>query len=243
MVNRNPSWSVGQHINSTTAANFYDPTNLVHLSRIDNIPCFVNKPDMKKRDHIIEAAISVIARHGVKRTTMNDVAAEAGVARQTLYNAYASKDDLLHAMIQHFACSSLNAIRIEAAEAHSLADKLDIYFLHSAVKPYEFLTASPEAKDIVDGFDEAARESLMASYKRYRIELENMLKPYARQIEAAGQTVPELADYIYVSAKGAKSLATNRDHLVKLLHSLKIMVLSLIGEADPDGDAQRSPLR
>ena len=185
---------------------------------------------MKNRDQIIEAATRVIARHGVKRVTMNDVAAEAGVARQTLYNIYANKDELLYAMIRQFACKSLATIQSEAATARSLGEKLDIYFLHSAVKPYEFMTASPEAKDIVDGFNESARNALMATYGSFRVELETMLAPYAAQIEATGLTVQELADYIYLGAKGAKSGASDRDHLLRLLHTLKIMVVSLVGE-------------
>lgn len=186
---------------------------------------------MKNRDQIIEAATRVIARHGVKRATMNDVATEAGVARQTLYNIYANKDELLLAMIRHFATTSLAAIQSEAARAPSLGDKLDVYFLHSAIKPFEFMMSSPEAKDIIDGFNETARTALNATYDSYRAELQNMLTPYTRQIEAAGLTANDLAAYIFIGTKGAKSGATDRDHLEALLRTLKVMVVSLVGEA------------
>ena len=49
----------------------------------------------EKQVAIAEAAIRVISRYGVKRTTMQDIADEAGVVRQTLYNYYKKKDDVL----------------------------------------------------------------------------------------------------------------------------------------------------
>ena len=53
---------------------------------------------MKNRDvKIIESALQVFMRYGIRRTTMNDIAAEAGLVRQTLYTAYSSKNEVLRA--------------------------------------------------------------------------------------------------------------------------------------------------
>ncbi|MEX3007384.1 TetR/AcrR family transcriptional regulator [Hoeflea sp. TYP-13] len=183
---------------------------------------------MKNREQIIEAAIRVISRYGVKRTTMNDVAEEANIVRQTLYNAYASKEDLLRATIRYGGEQSLAAIKSECAEATSLSEKLDIVFEHSVVKPFEWIHASPEAADIIDGFNDAARDELATSYEHKRAELQTILEPYGKQIEAAGLNVRDLSDYIQSAAKGAKGNAKDKDHLLKLLKSLKLTVLALV---------------
>ena len=60
---------------------------------------------------IVEAAIRVIMRYGVKRTTMNDIAGEAGIVRQTLYNVFQNKEDVLRATIRYVTETSINEIR------------------------------------------------------------------------------------------------------------------------------------
>ena len=44
---------------------------------------------------ILKAAWAMFARYGFGKTTMSDIANEAGVARQTVYNAFSSKDSSL----------------------------------------------------------------------------------------------------------------------------------------------------
>ena len=185
---------------------------------------------MKNRDQIIKAAINVISRHGVKCTTMNDVAAEAGVARQTLYNVYAKKEDLLRAMIRYKSEQSIAAIRCEAADADDLGTKLDVFFCHHMIKPFEALRALPDSKDLINGFNDAARDELAVSFENHRAELQKMLSHYSDRIKAAGLTPRELSDTIESSAKGAKNAAKDKRHLIKQLNALKIMVLTLVGE-------------
>ena len=44
----------------------------------------------------------MFSRYGVKRTSMVDLAQEAGVSRQTLYNVFRNKDDVLRALIRAY---------------------------------------------------------------------------------------------------------------------------------------------
>jgi AcrR family transcriptional regulator len=53
------------------------------------------------RDRILDATGVVIARHGPRRFSLTDIAAQAGVSRPTLYKYFASKDDLLLALAGH----------------------------------------------------------------------------------------------------------------------------------------------
>lgn len=51
-----------------------------------------------KRDNILDAARTVFAKRGYHRTTIKNIAAQAGVADGTVYNYFDSKDDLLSAL-------------------------------------------------------------------------------------------------------------------------------------------------
>lgn len=48
---------------------------------------------------IAEAALRLFARYGYKRSSMDDIAREAGVARATLYLHFKGKDDVFRAML------------------------------------------------------------------------------------------------------------------------------------------------
>lgn len=63
------------------------------------------------RDAILDAADRLMAQHGFRRITMDDVAREAGVAKRTIYLRFSSKEEL--------GLSSIGRV-VEAAQ-HSMA--------------------------------------------------------------------------------------------------------------------------
>jgi AcrR family transcriptional regulator len=84
---------------------------------------------MLDRDqHIVSAAVSVFARYGVSKTTMNDIAVEAGVSRQTLYNAFPGKTELLRAAVRMEMARSLEEISVDWAGTTDLGARIDSYF-------------------------------------------------------------------------------------------------------------------
>ena len=50
-------------------------------------------------DRILDAARAVFEQYGARRANVDDIAAEAGVSRSTLYRRYATKDELLAAVV------------------------------------------------------------------------------------------------------------------------------------------------
>jgi AcrR family transcriptional regulator len=58
---------------------------------------------------VLEAALRVFARYGFRRTSMADVAAEAGVSRPALYQWFANKEALFRAVGEYLAEEALKA--------------------------------------------------------------------------------------------------------------------------------------
>jgi AcrR family transcriptional regulator len=54
-----------------------------------------------KRTQLVAAALAVIERIGLRKTTLEDVTAEARVSRSTMYYYFGSKADLFTAVIDH----------------------------------------------------------------------------------------------------------------------------------------------
>ena len=87
----------------------------------------------KATDPILDAALGVFARYGKRKTTMGDIAAEAGVSRQTLYGRFDNKDGVLRAVIHYVSDQVLARIVSEWASTENLGDKLWIYFEHAVI--------------------------------------------------------------------------------------------------------------
>jgi len=56
----------------------------------------------KTRQRIVEAAYESFWRSGYTRTSVDGVAARAGITKRTLYAHFRSKDDLLAAVLMHY---------------------------------------------------------------------------------------------------------------------------------------------
>lgn len=65
-------------------------------------------PEDARIDQIADAALRLFARYGYKRSSMDDIAKEAGLAKATLYLHFKGKDDVFRAML------NLLARRVEA---------------------------------------------------------------------------------------------------------------------------------
>lgn len=199
-----------------------------YLSNVDRWTFCVNKFFMDEREIlIVEAAIRVITRYGVRRTTMNDIASAAGIARQTLYNVFDNKDDVLRATMRYFAARSADSI-VEAWEnERDLGRRLDILFHHMVVVPYAMVRSAPDADDIISGFSTAACQELAEADERYRRILTEGLEPFGETLKAHGTSPSRLADLVQRAAIGLKKSATSPEHLQDLLATLKLLVLNL----------------
>ncbi|MDJ0935396.1 MAG: helix-turn-helix domain-containing protein, partial [Kiloniellales bacterium] len=53
-----------------------------------------------RRDHLVDTAAKLFARHGFHATGIDRILAEAGVAKMTLYKHFRSKDELILAALR-----------------------------------------------------------------------------------------------------------------------------------------------
>ena len=79
------------------------------------------------RTRIYAAAYAVFYRKGFQRTSLDDIAAKAGVTKRTLYYHVRSKDDLAGAMLAHqhgFVLAEMARWMGEATTPRTLVDQL-----------------------------------------------------------------------------------------------------------------------
>src|SRR6201997_1675856 len=76
------------------------------------------------RERILAAAERCIDRHGIRKTTMDDVACEVGLSRPSVYRYFADRDDLLIELITRHARALIDRARKSIARQSRLSDRI-----------------------------------------------------------------------------------------------------------------------
>lgn len=203
-------------------------TKHVVLSYIDKLTGCVNKNFMSEKNlKIIEAAMRVFARYGVKRTTMSDIASEADLVRQTLYLSYKSKDAVLCAVIDHVCEQIIAETKENWKTAETLAEKLDIFFENSVISIYRMISQSPDFEDLSSGFGKAGKEAAERANRQKSALLVTILAPHEKALDEVGETPATYAEFIQTTAVHIKHTARDETHLLRLINALKTSILSV----------------
>src|SRR3982074_3011095 len=62
-----------------------------------------------RQTHVLETALTVFARHGFSKTSIEDIAIAAGISRQGIYLRFKNKDEIFSASIQKTLDDGLQA--------------------------------------------------------------------------------------------------------------------------------------
>jgi AcrR family transcriptional regulator len=84
------------------------------------------------RERIVAATERCIDRHGIRKTTMDDIASEVGLSRPSVYRYFADRDDLLIELITRHARVLLDRARKSISRHSSLADQIVEGVLYNA---------------------------------------------------------------------------------------------------------------
>lgn len=86
----------------------------------------LNKEDIVKHE-ILEAARRVFQKWGLNKTTMEDIASEAGKGKSTLYYYYKSKDEIFHELAVNEISSMITKAKDSIIDLSSAKEKLKRY--------------------------------------------------------------------------------------------------------------------
>ena len=185
-----------------------------------------------RKDQIVEAAIRTFVRFGPRKTSMVDIAAEAGVSRQTLYDLFDGKDELVERAILHVSKRNLADVQDALADCANLSERLDAYFRHTVVRSFELLESAGDAEELLSGHGEAGRQALGESHRRHEALVARIFEDREAGIVRNGLTVARAAHLTVTTVMGFKQGATSREDLDRLLESLKAALLLLAGDAE-----------
>ena len=111
------------------------------------------------RERILAAAERCIDRHGIRKTTMDDVASEVGLSRPSVYRYFADRDDLLIELITRHGRALLDRARKSISRQGSLADQIVEAVLYTA----EHARRDPMTRHILDPDGTSLGKRMVAS--------------------------------------------------------------------------------
>jgi AcrR family transcriptional regulator len=76
------------------------------------------------RERILAAAERCIDRHGIRKTTMDDIASEVGLSRPSVYRYFTDRDDLLMELISRHGRALVDRAHRSISRQSSLADQI-----------------------------------------------------------------------------------------------------------------------
>lgn len=162
---------------------------------------------------ILAAAFQAFATYGFRRTTMDDIAAGAGMSRSALYLHYRNKEDIFRSLSQqYFAQAVTDFAAALATEQDDPAQTLAAAFAAKDGRFMEVVLGSPHGSELLDaGF--AISSDLAAAGEA---QLEALLAEWITQHGGAEDLGPatEVAATMMAALKGlklsARSLAEYR---------------------------------
>ena len=185
---------------------------------------------MTDRDHkILDAAIAVFSRYGVRKATMGDIAEQAAMSRPTLYARYANKDEIMAAAMQLISERVVNEVVEAWQSAATISERIDIFLDCAIVRFFDQIKQMPDSGDLMIGGGDGAATHLRAEQGKIDL-LAGLFDTRRDALAAHGMTPADLADFFYASASSFKFTARDGKHLESLLATLKRSVMVMLGE-------------
>jgi AcrR family transcriptional regulator len=182
-----------------------------------------------KQEKVLTAAEGCFLRYGFRKTTMEDIAAAAGVSRPALYLMYASKEEVLRAVLTRLFAKMLGEVRNGVDARAYLIDRLAFAFEVWYVRPFLTIRSSPDAADLLEN----SRNIAGKEWSRAEADFEKMITQALSEALPSrprlGMPAAEVAHVLMAAVGGFKETASSGPELRHNIRSLLSLVHSGLG--------------
>ena len=168
-----------------------------------------------RQTHVLATALTVFARHGFRKTSIEDIAKAAGISRQGIYLHFKNKDEIFGASIQKALDDRLQAAnRILDDDRLTLEEKLlralDEWFgRHVGL-------LGPEASDLMVQCERVLGDAVGKSRSSFQKKLEKViLARSARKTKGTDKRAATIADMLCACGMTWKHSFSSRQEFLK----------------------------
>jgi AcrR family transcriptional regulator len=183
-----------------------------------------------KRAAILDAALRLFGRYGYKRTSIEDIAAEADIAKGSVYLSFTSKEEIFRALCEDI----VKKIEAEAQRARDsgapLADRILAILAAKFGFYFETVRSSPHAAELIDSKNRLSAGVFEKSERRYQKILREVIDGAVKRGEIAPQrrnlAAAAVVELLLAGAFGIEHSAPNVTALQRRLAELVNVVLA-----------------
>src|SRR5262245_12488448 len=130
-----------------------------------------------RRERLVAVAIDMFTRYGVRRTSIEDIAAAAGIAKGSVYLEFRGKAELFRAAAEQLVTEILAAANAAAADrALPLVDRLTELLCAKFWRLHDLVHSRPHAAELIDIKDEVAADLFRSADDRFAALVERVLE-------------------------------------------------------------------
>ncbi|WP_322751670.1 MULTISPECIES: helix-turn-helix domain-containing protein [unclassified Frankia] len=184
-------------------------------------------------EQILDAAYACFTRHGVKRTTMDDIAREAGMSRGAVYQHVRNKEDAFRRLAERLFDAALARARVDVDTGTDLTERLTAVLTAKLDLVLRLWRDSPHAAELL-GDNARPSADLEAAYSAAMRDLLSgtiAADLAAADISAAdgpGVKALELAEILLALTRGLEADLSDPDvTLRRLRHAVALIVAGL----------------
>lgn len=135
-----------------------------------------------KHEAILTAAFSLFGHYGYRRTSIDDIAQETGIAKGTVYLYFKSKDEIFRALAQQLIDQMLTATETARSTSAGIAAQLRGMLNAKFGYFFELLHHSAHVREILDAKNQLCTDLFTQADRRYQ----RMLTEVIAQAEKRG---------------------------------------------------------
>jgi AcrR family transcriptional regulator len=193
------------------------------------------RPPTGTRERILGAAFVLFGRYGFKRTSMENIASEAGLSRTALYLQFRNKEEIFRELAGGLHEEGLSGAEAALAAGGLLVDRLREAVEAKTLRMIEIIQASPHGSELMDEKNRLCGDLAIDSERRFQRMFARAFKRAddAREIDlgAARLTAADAADLFLRAVAGLKAADVPVDVYRRRLASLvRVFVSGLGGE-------------
>lgn len=187
------------------------------------MPSPLGPRQQRSRDRILEAGARLFVAYGLRRTSMEAIAAEAGVAKATAYAQFPNKEAVFDAAVAHLSNGMIARAEAAAAGAKAPVAAVLASLTSKQLEMFATVMRSPHASELLAAFASAGEKSTTAAHEAYQATLRRWLVRCPKVGKGAAAEVAELLD------QAAWGIASRVKSEAELKTGLKLLVERVVG--------------
>jgi AcrR family transcriptional regulator len=172
-------------------------------------------PPTTTRDRILDSAFTLFGRYGFKRTSMEDIASEAGLSRTAIYLQFRNKEDIFRELAADLHEEALSQAEAALGTQESLAERLGAAVEAKTLRMVEIGHHSPHGSELMDEKNRLCGDLAIDSEKRFLRMLTRAFKGADERrvidLRASGLSASEVAELFARAVDGLKSAEITTD--------------------------------